>query len=75
MGLADRFFFSSESFDASATMANISYASTAPTVGQANSPVSLILITFYIDLHFSPQYHVSPSLFYSTLYRYLLSWL
>lgn len=52
MGLANRFFSSSESFDASATMANISYASTAPTVGQANSPVSLILITLYIDLHF-----------------------
>lgn len=52
MSLADRFFPPSESFDASAAMANISYASTAPTVGQANSPVSLILITFYIDLHF-----------------------
>lgn len=44
-GLADRFFPSSESFDASATMANISYASTAPTVGQANSPVSVTIIS------------------------------
>ena len=62
VGSADRFCSSSESFDASATMANISYASTAPTVGQANSPVSLILVIFYINLHFPHNIsNVSPS--------------